>query len=126
LLLQAKTTLDGLYRRSSDAPPGAVDEGVLEALEDDLNTPLALSRLSSISDPSILKKSAQLLGLLSNSSEDWFQADAVSAAIEARIAERWEAKKTRKFERADAIRAELLSKGIILEDGPEGTTWRRE
>ena len=126
LLVQAKSTLDGLYRKGADASPGAVDDGVLEALEDDLNTPLALSRLSAIADPSILRSSAQLLGLLSLSAEGWFQADADSASIEARIAERSQAKKAREFERADTIRAELLSEGIILEDGPKGTTWRRE
>ena len=46
-------------------------------------------------------------------------------AIEASIAERAIARKTRDFRRADAIRAELLNQGIMLEDGPEGTTWRR-
>jgi cysteinyl-tRNA synthetase len=46
-------------------------------------------------------------------------------AVEKRIAERGEAKKAKDFARADAIRQELKDKGIILEDGPDGTRWRR-
>ncbi len=46
--------------------------------------------------------------------------------IEALIADRVAAKKARDFSRADAIREELLSQGVVLEDSREGTTWRRE
>ena len=66
-------------------------------LSDDLNTPLALSRLTALDDPAALKASAQLLGLLTKSSDEWFQGDGDGGDIEARIAERAEAKENRDF-----------------------------
>ena len=125
LVEQSKTLLDRFYRVAGDSLPGQVDEAFLQALRDDLNTPLALSRLSSL-DGGTLKASAALLGLLEVSAVEWFQGDADAPAIEQRIADRTEAKKSRDFATADRIRDELKAEGIILEDGPGGTTWRRE
>jgi cysteinyl-tRNA synthetase len=125
LVAQAKATLDRLYRAAGEGEGGEVDEGVLDALRDDLNTPLALSRLSAL-EGDRLKASARLLGLLESSAADWFQGDVDASSIERRIAERAEAKKNRDFAKADQIRDELKAEGIILEDGPAGTTWRRE
>ncbi|MCJ8191748.1 cysteine--tRNA ligase [Sphingomicrobium aestuariivivum] len=127
LVEQAKATLDGLYRRVGDAQAGEVDAGVLEALKDDLNTPLALSRLGQVEDEASLKASAALLGLLERSADDWFRGgdEDDAAAIEAKIAERTAAKKARDFATADRIRDELAADGILLEDGPGGTSWRR-
>jgi cysteinyl-tRNA synthetase len=126
LIAQSKATLDRLYRAAGDAEAGAVDPAVLDALADDLNSPLALSRMAAIEDPAVLKASAQLMGLLTMSSEQWFQGGGDSSDIEARIVARIEAKKNRDFAEADRIRDELKAEGILLEDGPGGTTWRRE
>ncbi len=126
LIEQAKATLDGLYRTAGDALPGEADAGVVAALSDDLNTPLALARLNALDDPASLKASAALLGLLTASADQWFRGGRDDSGIEALIAERAEAKKNRDFASADRIRDELQAQGIVLEDGPSGTTWRKE
>jgi cysteinyl-tRNA synthetase len=125
LIAQSRATLDGLYRRAGKATAGAIDQGVVEALGDDLNTPLAIARLGSIEDGGALKASAQLLGLMPMSAEEWFQGTGNSNEIEARIEARIAAKANRDFLEADRIRNELKDEGILLEDGPGGTTWRR-
>ena len=124
LVAQSKATLDRLYRVAGDAAPGALDPAVLEALADDLNTPLALSRLSAIEDGPTLRASAALLGLLGDSCETWFRGEG-DARVDALVAARAEAKQRRDFTEADRIRDELARDGIVLEDGAAGTVWRR-
>jgi cysteinyl-tRNA synthetase len=151
LVAQSKATLDRLYR--SLLPPvtkrGAGDIAEVEAaLGDDLNTPLALARLGELAklgDVEATKRAGALLGLLQQDPVEWFQGavqpesdrvdprlreDAAgfalgAADIQLRIDRRSEAKKARDFGEADRIRAELAEQGILLEDGPQGTTWRR-
>ena len=126
LIAQSKAVLDGLYRKAGTAEPGNIDPAVVAALADDLNTPLALAKLGAINDPADLKASAQLLGLLTASEDEWFRGEGDSGEIESRVAARAEAKARRDFAEADRIRDELRSEGVLLEDSASGTTWRRE
>ena len=138
---EAKQALDRLYRAAGDAKPAeALPEAFLQALCDDLNTPLALSILHELARSankgdemaaSALKGCAQMLGLLNHAQDDWLQnketKDGLSQAdIEAAIAARQQARADRDFAKADAIRDELAEKGVLLLDGPEGTSWQRQ
>jgi cysteinyl-tRNA synthetase len=124
LIAQSKATLDRLYRAVDGAEAGEADPAVVEALADDLNTPLALSRLAAVREPAVLRASAALLGLLESAQSDWFQGEG-DARIDALVVARTEAKQRKDFAEADRIRAELAAEGVLLEDGPAGTTWRR-
>ena len=131
LVAQAKATLDRFYRTVGDAAAGEPDAGVVEALADDLNTPLALSRLSAIEDPATLKASAALLGLLGSSADDWFQGGgegrrldaATKAKIDSMVEARAAARKRKDFAEADRIRRELEAMGVVVEDA-NVSTWR--
>ena len=111
------------------------------ALDDDFGTPEAVAVLFDLAnevnrsrDPhqgSLLKALAGVLGLLQREPEAFFQSggetgDYTPDRIEALIQERLAARKGKDFKRADAIRDELKSAGIVLEDTSQGTLWRRE
>ena len=137
-LAEAKRDLDRWYRALDRTPAamGAVPEPVLAALCDDLNTPLAFAEMHALADAAMagdtqasngLRAAGELLGLLASDPAAWFRGGdaADGAAVDAAVSERLAARKSRDFARADAIRRELAEQGVLLEDGPQGTTWRR-
>src|SRR5690606_106233 len=73
-----------------------------------------------------LKYCTQLIGLLTHAADIWFQGDkSDTVVIEGLIAARLAARQNKDFALADQIRVQLTQMGIILDDGPSGTTWRR-
>ena len=150
-LEQSKSALDRLYKALELAADVTVSDGVempeavMAALEDDLNTPLALSELHALAtalnsaaelpEKSQLKAqllvAGQFMGLLTENAAEWFKWSANSdglsdADIDALIEQRQTARKDRDFARADEIRDELKAQGILLEDTAGGTKWLRE
>jgi len=142
---QAKKTLDryyGFLRDAADVPdvPAQLPQSFLAALEDDLNTPKALAELAQIAKSFATDKTrakaqllaaGKLLGLLQQDPQVWFQGAAGGAEtganeIEAQIAARKAARANKNFAESDRIRDALAAQGIIIEDGPQGTTWRRQ
>jgi len=148
---QARTRLDRLYRVLQKAGAAAEeykgdmslqDDDFSKALQDDLNTPLALSvlerqadELSKSDGPELiihynsLRANANILSILQKDPETWFKGGEAASDvghIEAQIALRIEARKNKDFASADNIRDGLVENGIILEDRPDGSTdWRR-
>ncbi len=104
------------------------------AMNDDFNTSAAVAvlfelvnevnRAGSRESASLLKSLAGVFGLLKRDPDEYFQRDG-REEIEQLIQQRLAARKAKNFAEADRIRKELLDSGIILEDTPQGTIWRR-
>ena len=149
-LSAARRMLDRLYGavRGIDVPAEAISaaeppEGLILALEDDLNTPKAMAEyfalareLNKASDDAervrlaaVMYAAGELMGLLNEDPEAWFagttSGEFTPEAIESLLAERKAARAGRDFARADGIRDTLAEAGVLIEDGPSGTTWRR-
>ncbi len=146
----ARRMLDRLYgavrgievapaARSEAAPPQAL----VDSLEDDLNTPKAMAEffglareLNKATDPEERRQLAaqmyaagDLMGLLRSDPDDWFaghvEGELSAGDIETMLEKRRAARADKDFAAADAIRDELSAAGVQIEDGPDGTTWRR-
>ncbi len=149
-LSQARATLDGWYGVLRDRADVSIDSAELEvpaaieaALCDDLNTPEAFAVMAGLADAArrastpdeqrrskaALLGAGQLLGLLQQDPEHWFKQTGAGASIDAQWVEgllqaRVQARADRDFQRADEIRAELAARGVVIEDGAQGTRWK--
>ena len=150
-LAQSRARLDRWYRalqrieRSPETDESLIDmdeeDRFNSALMDDMNTPLALSvldeqatRILGASVETVpelglaFRANARRLGFLEGGSSRWFKGatgDGEAADIEALIAQRNQARQSKQFAEADRIRDAFRSRGIELEDGPKGTSWKR-
>jgi cysteinyl-tRNA synthetase len=148
----AKNALDRLYTalKNYDISNAKVDwkdsqaQSFMEAMNDDFNTPEAIAVLfdlasdvnksRSIQKAALLKQLGDILGLLQQDPQDYLQQRIVAVdevlfspeEIEQVILQRLNARKSGNYAEADTLRKELFDAGIILEDGPHGTTWRRQ
>ena len=144
---QARSALTRLYQalslassKESDIDDDSVKEFV-DSMNDDLNTPEALSTLfklaklinssTNVQDrtkySSTMKELGMVLGLLNDSPDVFFQygASLSDKEIEDQIKERNGARKAKDFQKADQIRDDLEAKGILLDDSSDGTTWKK-
>jgi cysteinyl-tRNA synthetase len=138
--------LKGYTENTEDKSPIDInyEERFNEALNDDFNTPIALSilfeiakqiNIERISNPNkanalsaILIKLGNFIGILEYNAEEYLKqgSELSEAEISEKIAQREAARNSKDFAMSDQIRDELVELGIILEDSANGTTWRRK
>ena len=146
----ARGALTRLYTALKNVPPQpvAIDwhapyaAAFKLAMDDDFNTPEAVaalfdlaSEVNKTNDPQragLLKALGGVLGLVQRDPMEFLQSASAGSSghepeqIEQRIAERTAANKAKNYAESDRIRKELADAGIVLEDTPQGTVWRRE
>ncbi|NCO03875.1 MAG: cysteine--tRNA ligase [Alphaproteobacteria bacterium] len=143
VLHQNQVLLDKLYKKLEElsdveASAGDVPQDILDALMDDLNTPLVMASLNKLmkeKDGAELKAAllaaGNIMGILQHDPAAWFVSDEDGLTpeqvqkVELLIAERIEAKDQKDFAKADEIRKELLVMGIEIKDTREGPTWEQ-
>ncbi|MFZ7261216.1 cysteine--tRNA ligase [Avibacterium avium] len=148
----AQGALERLYTALRDTDPSVAPQGgeefvaqFKEAMDDDFNTPNAISVLFEMAREinklkgedktkanqlaARLRELGDILGLLQQDPESFLQAGADDdevAKIEALIKQRNEARAAKNWAAADEARNQLNAMGIVLEDGANGTTWRKQ
>jgi len=147
-LARARHALDRLYLTLSELPgpdeaeAGEAPQGVVDALEDDLNTPKAFAELFALGREAnastdeterralkgIILAGGRLLGLLQQNPQAWLK-EAGSTSLDATEIERLiearaTARRGKDFAEADRIRDQLAAEGVIIEDMPDRTRWR--
>ena len=136
-LREAQKTLDQWYELTADMVPGYLCADTLDALADDFNTPKAFAAMHELRGEAVkgakpaaacLKASAQLIGLLRNTTAEWKSFRPASIAVDeakvlSLIEARNAARKAKDFKESDLIRDELAAMGVVLKDSKDGTTW---
>jgi cysteinyl-tRNA synthetase len=136
-LEESARTLDDWYRVAADVRSGAPAEGVLEALDDDLNTPQMIAALHGLRSEAVagdeqqraaFAGSLRLLGFLSETLAQWEsrkrQVSGIDAdRVNALISERTAARARKDFKESDRIGDELAAMGVAIKDSKDGTTW---
>ncbi|MDC3359554.1 cysteine--tRNA ligase [Gammaproteobacteria bacterium] len=146
IIHQAEKLLNKLYKILHEGKDlltdnsNKVDEEMLDAMSDDLNTPKAISILNSLVKeyPKLedsqkagcinkIKKSGQLLGILHQDPESWFSKDTSHMdinLIEVLMKQRDEAKALKNYSEADSIRQKLTGMGVEILDSKDGSKWK--
>jgi cysteinyl-tRNA synthetase len=141
-LEESRKVLDRWHQSAGDSEPwvgqNPLLQKVLEPLLDDLNTPLAIAGIHHIAEEvaddhegderAMFRSALHLLGLLQSTDAEWQshrrrRAHVDEAWVGQLIKARRNARASRNFAEADRIRDELAGAGVLLKDGPEGTTW---
>ena len=144
---QARSALTRLYQALSFAPSEETDlhdssvKEFINSMNDDLNTPEALSTLFGLAKlinssqniqeqsmySSTMKELGKVMGLLNDSPDAFLQygANLTDEEINRKIEERNQARDDKDFQKADQIRDDLVAQGILLDDSSDGTTWKK-